>query len=173
MSSGTKYLVKQDLLDAIRAKIYTNTTFAVTVNTGSGTATDLTSLNSFTSSQYVSNSFFASTGSNSFKGSQNITGSMTSSLDIRVAGVKMGFGNQSGTSSIAIGTSTLLNNTGNANIAIGTQALQQNTTGGSNIAMGLDALASNTTGGQNVALGEGAFRDNNTFKILLQKVILK
>jgi hypothetical protein len=38
---------------------------------GGGTA-DLTSLNSFTASQYVSNSFFATTGSNTFTGQQSI-----------------------------------------------------------------------------------------------------
>ena len=54
------------------------TTFPITVNTGSGGGgtTDITSLNAFTASQYVSNSFFATTGSNTFIGNQIITGSM-------------------------------------------------------------------------------------------------
>ena len=103
---------------------------------------------------------FATTGSNQFNGNQVITGSMTSSLDIRVAGVKMGFGNPLGTASIAIGANTLVNNTGNNNIAIGQSALTSNTTGGGNIAISLDALKSNSTGNQNIAIGEGAFRDN-------------
>ena len=51
-----------------------NTTFNITVNTGSaGATTDITSLNSFTASQYVSNSFFATTASlNSYTQSTNI-----------------------------------------------------------------------------------------------------
>jgi hypothetical protein len=105
---------------------------------------------------------FATTGSNSFNGNQIITGSMTSSLDIRVAGVKMGFGNPAGTSSIAIGTSTLLLNTGTTNIAIGEGSLRDNTTGNNNIAIGLDTLQFNTTAAQNIAIGHGAFRDSTT-----------
>ena len=47
-------------------------------------STSLQSLNSFTQSQYVSNSFFATTGSNTFIGNQRITGSLsvTSSTQI-------------------------------------------------------------------------------------------
>ena len=49
------------------------TTFPITVNTGSGGGTtDITALNAFTASQYVSNSFFATTGSNTFTGNQLI-----------------------------------------------------------------------------------------------------
>jgi hypothetical protein len=53
-----------------------NTTFGVTLPTGSGGSTDLTSLNAFTASQYVSNSFFATTGSNTFTGEQIISSSL-------------------------------------------------------------------------------------------------
>ena len=52
-------------------------TFNIIVNTGSAQTTDITSLNSFTSSQYVSNSYFATTGSNTFVGNQTITGNIT------------------------------------------------------------------------------------------------
>jgi uncharacterized coiled-coil protein SlyX len=47
-------------------------------------STSLQSLNSFTQSQYVSNSFFATTGSNTFIGNQRISGSLsvTSSTEI-------------------------------------------------------------------------------------------
>jgi hypothetical protein len=47
------------------------TTLVATSSFGGGTS-DLTSLNSFTASQYVSNSFFATTGSNTFRGDQII-----------------------------------------------------------------------------------------------------
>ena len=40
-------------------------------------STNITSLNAFTASQYVSNSFFATTGSNTFVGNQTITGNIT------------------------------------------------------------------------------------------------
>ena len=53
------------------------TTFDIIVNTGSAQTTDITSLNSFTASQYVSNSYFATTGSNTFVGNQTITGNIT------------------------------------------------------------------------------------------------
>jgi hypothetical protein len=56
-------------------------TFNITVNTGSGTTTDLTSLNAFTASQETKNSTlggltgsFATTGSNTFIGNQTILG---------------------------------------------------------------------------------------------------
>jgi cytoskeletal protein CcmA (bactofilin family) len=60
------------------------TTFAVTVNTGSaGATTDISSLNAFTSSQETKNATlggltgsFATTGSNSFVGNEEITGSL-------------------------------------------------------------------------------------------------
>ena len=126
-------------------RVYNSSSIAATVNQDVYT-TESASFNTrilAVTGSSINTGSFATTGSNSFSGSQIITGSMTSSLDIKVAGVKMGFGNQLGTHSIAIGTSTLLNNTGNANIAIGTQALQQNTTGGSNLAFGLIGIGPN------------------------------
>jgi hypothetical protein len=143
------------------------TQFSVNIPDVSGSGIPTGTVSS--SAQILAYNIFATTGSNSFNGSQNITGSMTSSLDIRVAGVRMGFGNAAGTSSIAIGNNTLLVNTGNNNIAIGERAMDVNTTGNSNIAMGLDALGANTTGGQNIAIGEAAFRDNITG---LQNVVI-
>jgi len=61
------------------------TTFNITVNTGSGGATtDISSLNAFTASQFVSNSFFATTGSNTFIGNQTFTGSLFVSGNINM-----------------------------------------------------------------------------------------
>jgi hypothetical protein len=48
------------------------TTLVATSSFGGGGSTDITSLNAFTASQFVSNSFFATTGSNNFKGVQSI-----------------------------------------------------------------------------------------------------
>ena len=51
---------------------------------------DITALNAFTASQYVSNSFFATTGSNTFIGNQTITGNLLVSgsdvIDVNVIG---------------------------------------------------------------------------------------
>jgi hypothetical protein len=47
-------------------------TFALTVATGSGGTTDITALNQFTASQEILNTTFATTGSNTFIGTQNI-----------------------------------------------------------------------------------------------------
>jgi hypothetical protein len=105
---------------------------------------------------------FATTGSNSFNGSQIITGSITTTQDITISGVKFGFGNPAGTSSIAIGNNALANNTGNANVAIGNGVLQQNTTGIQNMAFGFDSLQQNTIGDGNTAIGTAAGRDNQT-----------
>tara|TARA_R110000823_G_scaffold52454_6_gene129763 strand:- start:151 stop:2160 length:2010 start_codon:yes stop_codon:yes gene_type:complete len=52
------------------------TTFGVNIPDVSGSDTDLTSLNTFTSSQELLNTTFATTGSNTFVGNQTITGSL-------------------------------------------------------------------------------------------------
>jgi hypothetical protein len=124
------------------------TTFAVNIPAVSGSTIDTGS--------------FATTGSNSFNGSQIITGSITTTQDITVSGVKFGFGNPAGTSSIAIGVNALNNNLGQNNTALGTSALQQNTTGIQNMAFGFDALQQNTTGDSNTAIGTATGRDNQT-----------
>jgi len=62
-----------------------STTVATSSFSGGGGGASLTSLNAFTASQYISNSFFATTGSNTFIGDEiisgnvNITGSLTAS----------------------------------------------------------------------------------------------
>ena len=53
------------------------------------TDNDLTSLNSFTASQYVSNSYFATTGSNTFNGNQTISGSLDVSGGISVNSITL------------------------------------------------------------------------------------
>ena len=67
-----------------------SSTFNIIVNTGSAITTDLTSLNNFTSSQYVSNSYFVTTSSfNSYTASQDTKNStlasVTSSLNSATA----------------------------------------------------------------------------------------
>lgn len=119
------------------------TTFNVTLPAGGSGSIDTAS--------------FATTGSNSFNGSQTITGSITTTQDITISGVRFGFGNPAGTSSIAIGnSSTLANNTDDNSIAIGYDALQQNTTGERNIGIGTQALR-NITGNSSYNTAIGAF----------------
>jgi uncharacterized coiled-coil protein SlyX len=158
-----------------------NTTFAVNIPDVSGSAGDFVttaSFNSYTSSndQKVNSLIsatgsYATTGSNNFVGNQIITGSITTTQDITISGVRFGFGNPAGTSSIAIGNSnTLQNNTDDNNIAIGNSALQQNTTGERNIGIGTEALKSITgNSNYNVAIGgyalSAATSSTNTFAL--------
>ena len=119
------------------------TTFNVTLPAGGSGSIDTAS--------------FATTGSNSFNGSQTITGSITTTQDITISGVRFGFGNPAGTSSIAIGnSSTLANNTDDNSIAIGYDALNQNTTGERNIGIGTQALR-NIRGNSSYNTAIGAF----------------
>jgi hypothetical protein len=63
-------------------------TFTLTVATGSGGGTtDITALNAFTASQYISNSFFATTGSNAFSGSNTFNGNFSIITDPNVSNV--------------------------------------------------------------------------------------
>ncbi len=61
---------------------------------------------------------------------------------------------------IAIGDSSLYNNTDNSEIAIGNQALFSNSTGQSNTSVGHFSLISNTTGSANVAIGDLSLASN-------------
>ena len=56
------------------------TTTVPTSSFGGGGGSDITALNSFTASQQVLNTTFATTGSNTFVGSQNIQGTLTASM---------------------------------------------------------------------------------------------
>jgi hypothetical protein len=136
------------------------------------------SLNSRILAATINTGSFAITGSNTFVGNQTITGSITTTQDITVSGVKFGFGNPTGTSSIAIGnSSTLQNNTGQSNVAIGVNALNLNVTGNNSVAIGTNALqnalANNNTGigadtlknakansDSNTAIGQGALENH-------------
>lgn len=58
--------------------LFSNVTASGNISSsGNVYGTNINSLNAFTASQYVSNSYFATTGSNSFVGNQRITGSLT------------------------------------------------------------------------------------------------
>jgi hypothetical protein len=95
-------------------------------------------------------------------GSLSVSSSITSSGNIRVAGLTLGTGNDTATSNTVFGfeafgraTSTLDRNT-----AIGWFALSGSTTGYSNIAVGATAMRNNTVGAENVAVGDGALFAN-------------
>jgi len=82
-------------------------TFNITVNTGSAITTDLTSLNAFTQSQYVSNSYFATTASfNSYTQSTNIR---LNNLESTSASVNISISNLNSTTSSFATSITNLN----------------------------------------------------------------
>jgi hypothetical protein len=144
------------------------TTFAITVNTGSGGGTLPSGLLSSSVTNFVDYSAsvdsringivagtgFATTGSNSFNGNQIITGSITSTLNSSFNGVSVGIGSGSSTTNLAIGSGSLSSNSGTSNIGIGTGTLAVNKST-SNIAIGTSALASQlfTGNGLNIAIG--------------------
>jgi hypothetical protein len=98
----------------------------------------------------IDSSSFATTGSNSFRGNQSISGSLTVSGSIRqnvgeantFVGTGAGFANfpSLGTYNTFIGTSAgQANQQGTGNLAIGASALNQNILGDSNVAVGNEA----------------------------------
>jgi hypothetical protein len=87
------------------------------------------------------------------------------SSNITVSGIPVGkAGSPTGFfSSIAIGVSSLLNNsTGTRNISLGTLTMGTNTTGSDNVGLGYQAMYLNTTGSYNVALGYAAMAQSIT-----------
>jgi hypothetical protein len=69
-----------------------------------------------------------------------------------------------GTSNIALGTRSLLNNTsGNNNYAFGEDALRTNTIGSANIAIGYRSLYSSDVNSFNVGIGYRALKDSTSF----------
>jgi hypothetical protein len=73
-----------------------------------------------------------------------------------------GTGVGTGSSNIAMGTSTMsTNTTGSNNVAISINAMGQNTTGSGNVAIGPTALGQNKDGSNNVAIGNNALSNNS------------
>jgi len=116
-------------------------------------------------------SVFAITGSNVFKGDQEITGSVTMSGGLSVGAnnilidgdatfpfiVGYGANATNNKNNTALGYFSLIyNTTGTGNVSLGGGALTNNTTGNDNTAVGSNALVSNDTGYSNVAVGYGA-----------------
>ena len=116
-------------------------------------------------------SVFAITGSNVFKGNQEITGSVTMSGGLSVGAnnilidgdaafpfvVGYGANATNNKNNTALGYFSLVyNTTGTGNVSLGGGALTNNTTGNDNTAVGSNALVSNNTGYSNVAVGYGA-----------------
>ena len=82
---------------------------------------------------------------------------------ILTGSLKIGRGNNSNSTNLAIGTNTLKNNTtGTSNLAIGRDALRDNTTGRLNTAVGDGALKILTTGRFNTAIGINAMGASDT-----------
>ncbi|MDO7173992.1 hypothetical protein, partial [Mariniflexile sp. AS56] len=90
---------------------------------------------------------------------QTIAGTKTFSSDITINNTKFGKGAGSNASSrnIAVGNSSLVNNTsGQWNTAIGTYALQKNSTGSNNTAIGNEAVSESVPGSNNTGIGNRA-----------------
>lgn len=82
--------------------------------------------------------------------------------DIRVNGISIGLGNGAQATNMAVGTSSLKNNTiGSQNTAAGNYSLYKNTSGISNTASGYLTLFSNTSGSSNVGNGALSLYNND------------
>jgi len=121
---------------------------------------------------------FATTGSNSFKSSQIITGSLTVSAGLYTGDSNIyidaddafpfvvGYGLNSPLikTNTVIGYFSLANNSsGGSNVSIGNATMQSNSTGHTNTAIGAGALGSNTVGFRNTALGFQAAANADTY----------
>jgi len=92
-----------------------------------------------------------------------VTGTVTSTTDATLSGVRVGKGAGAIASNTALGSLALnANTTGSDNTASGVSALRDNTTGTNNTANGLNALILNTTGSNNTASGRSALALNTT-----------
>ena len=92
-----------------------------------------------------------------------VTGTVTSTTDATLSGVRVGRGAGAIASNTAVGSGALsANTTGANNTASAVNALLSNTTGSNNTATGQGALESNTTGNFNTASGASALRSNTT-----------
>jgi len=92
-----------------------------------------------------------------------LTGTVTSTTDATLSGVRVGKGAGAISSNTALGSGALnANTTGSDNTASGKDALNANTTGSNNTASGVSALRNNTTGFNNTASGLIALNSNTT-----------
>ena len=125
--------------------------------------TDLTQSNRLNSIESVTGSY-ATTGSNHFKQSQVITGSLIVTSFISGSlfnGVPISKGKENVNDNVAIGEGSLnANTTGYANTAVGFNVLSANQGGSLNTAYGKNTLSSNTDGTFNTAIGFGALSSN-------------
>ena len=116
----------------------------------------------------IDSSAFATTGSNTFRADQIVSGSIYVSGGLSVGDSNIRIDTDEafpfvvgyGSNTPNIKTNTVLgyfvlnnNTTGNYNVGIGFTAMQSNTTGHSNVAIGPGALGSNDTGFRNVGIG--------------------
>ena len=102
-------------------------------------------------------------GNLALTGSMNITGSLTSSQDARINGLRVGRGNNNQIENTVVGDLAFVSNqTGIRNTAVGFETLYSNTTGRYNTAYGMDALYYNSVGQENVAIGYAALQSNRS-----------
>jgi len=166
-----------------------NTTFDVTIDTGSGVATDLGPLNAFTASQEILNTTFATTGSNTFTGNNTFNAQITLPADSPIVfdgngglGTLVGIRNPSGSleivSILGSGKKVDLQNLSLTVSGSGIITGSLNVLGGGNVA----TTGSNTFVGNQVISGSlittgsifstsGSFGVSNTFTALDRRYI--
>lgn len=90
-------------------------------------------------------------------------GTISSTQDLLVNGIKIGVGAGNNNTNTAIGSNALMfNSTGEGNTAIGYQSLLLNTTGAHNTGLGYGALTKNIGGGSNIAIGNLSLFENTS-----------
>ena len=90
-----------------------------------------------------------------------VTGTVTSTTDATLSGVRVGKGAGAIVSNTAVGSAALnANTTGANNTGSGSSALRDNNTGNLNTANGASALLKNTVGNDNTAYGRSSLQNN-------------
>jgi hypothetical protein len=90
-------------------------------------------------------------------------GTISSTQDLLVNGIKIGVGAGNNNTNTAIGSNALIfNSTGEGNTAIGYQSLLLNTIGTHNTGLGYGALTKNIGGGSNIAIGNLSLFENTS-----------
>jgi hypothetical protein len=152
-----------------------------TVNIGIGVpaASRTKTINIGTSSSTPAGTTLINIGSTTGTSTTTLNGNVTTQKDASFNTVRVGLGNNSIASNLAIGFEALqsnstgvynlahgyralrTNSTGEYNTAFGNESMYSNTTGSVNLAIGVNALYANTTGSSNTAIGASALNNNN------------
>ncbi len=146
-------------VDNLADAIHDSTANSVYIGSGSGAASDSTSLQNVAVG--VGSLAADTTGDNNTAQGYRSLYSNTSGSNNTAHGHSALYSNTTGSNNIAIGPNALYSNTsGTNNFAAGYSSLHWNTTGGSNIAHGTYSLVSNVIGSNNIASGQQSLYSN-------------